>query len=163
MNKYNLDMIVEIPKDSNIKYEYDKELNMMRCDRKIATSMGYPGNYGYVPNTLSGDGDPLDILLICDYILYPGIVVNVKIVGVLFTEDEKGDDYKLIAVPSKLVDLRYININSYTELGTICLEKISHFFSHYKDNEKEKWVKVGEFFDKDVALDILNKCKISMI
>ena len=99
-----LDMIVEIPLNSNVKYEYDKRLNKMRCDRIISTSMLYPGNYGYIPETLSGDGDPLDILLICDYPIYPGTIINVKVIGVLITEDENGEDEKLIAVPSPSVD-----------------------------------------------------------
>ena len=97
-------MTVEIPFNSSVKYEFDKDLNQMRCDRLLTTSMLYPGNYGYIPETLSGDGDPLDILLVCDYAIYPGTIVNVKVVGVLLTTDEKGEDEKLIAVPSNSVD-----------------------------------------------------------
>ena len=128
---FNLDMIVEIPFNSSVKYEYDKNLQKMRCDRLISTSMLYPGNYGYIPHTLSGDGDPLDILLICDYPIYPGTVVNVKIIGVLLTTDEKGEDEKIIAVPSKPVDHSFEDINNLGDLGTLMTKRIYHFFEHY--------------------------------
>ena len=118
------DMIVEIPRNSNVKYEYDKKLQKMRCDRIIKTAMLYPGNYGYIPNTLSGDGDPIDILLLCDYPIYPGTVVNVKVIGVLLTTDESGDDEKLIAVPSKKVDSSYVDINNYNQLSKVEINKI---------------------------------------
>ena len=116
--------------------------------------MAYPGNYGYIPETLAGDGDPLDILLISDYALHPLTIVNVKIIGVLMTEDEKGSDEKIISVPSEKVDPNYKKINNYTDLPTYTLSKIKHFFKHYKDTEKNKWVKVGDFKDKDEALKI---------
>ena len=118
-----LDMIVEIPRNSNVKYEYDKSLNKMRCDRIISTSMLYPGNYGYVPETLSGDGDPLDILLLCDYPIYPGTIIKVKVIGVLLTTDEKGADEKLIAVPDDSVDHSSISINSLSDIGNHVLSK----------------------------------------
>ena len=123
-----LDMIVEIPLNSNVKYEYDKRLNKMRCDRIISTSMLYPGNYGYIPETLSGDGDPLDILLLCDYPIYPGTIVKVKVIGVLLTIDEKGPDEKLIAVPDNAVDYSSLDINSLSDIGNHVLSKIKHFF-----------------------------------
>jgi inorganic pyrophosphatase len=153
------DMIVEIPLNSNVKYEYDKKLNKMRCDRIISTSMLYPGNYGYIPETLSGDGDPLDILLICDYPIYPGTIVSVKVIGVLMTEDENGEDEKLIAVPSHCVDNNSSRINSYKDLGKYTLIKIKHFFEHYKDNEKNKWVKVGDYENQSKSLEIINQSK----
>lgn len=157
MNDNIFDMIVEIPRNSNVKYEFDKELNMMRCDRIITTSMLYPGNYGYIPNTLSGDGDPLDILLLCDYSIYPGTVVSVKVIGVLLTIDEKGPDEKLIAVPEDMVDNSSMVINDLTDLGNHILIKIKHFFEHYKDNEPNKWVTVGEFKCKDETIEIIKK------
>ena len=140
-----VDMIVEIPNNSNVKYEYDKVCKRMRCDRIISTSMLYPGNYGYIPKTLSGDGDPVDILLICDYAIYPGTIVNAKIIGILLTEDEKGGDEKVIAVPAEEVDQSSFYINDYQDLGPQMLVKIKHFFKHYKDNESNKWVKVGDY------------------
>tara|TARA_B100000085_G_C18342883_1_gene431087 strand:+ start:5 stop:502 length:498 start_codon:yes stop_codon:yes gene_type:complete len=151
------DMIVEIPRNSNVKYEFDKKLEIMRCDRIIKTAMLYPGNYGYIPNTLSGDGDPIDILLLCDYPIYPGTVVNVKVIGVLLTTDESGDDEKLIAVPSKKVDSSYVDINNYNQLSKVEINKIKHFFEHYKDNDKNKWVKVKTFEDANTAFNILEE------
>ena len=151
---FNIDMIVEIPFNSSVKYEFDKDLNLMRCDRLLSTSMLYPGNYGYIPNTLSGDGDPLDILLVCDYPIYPGTVVNIKVIGVLLTTDEKGDDEKLIAVPSKSVDGNYEDINSLDKLGDLMKKRIYHFFEHYKDIEKNKWVKIRGFENAEEAKNI---------
>ena len=144
-------MIVEIPFNSSVKYEFDKELNQMRCDRLLSTSMLYPGNYGYIDGTLSGDGDPLDILLVCDYAIYPGTVVNVKVVGVLLTTDEKGEDEKLIAVPSNAVDPSFADINTLDDLGTMMTKRILHFFEHYKDIDENKWVKIRGFENAKVA------------
>ena len=154
---FNLDMIVEIPFNSSVKYEFDKDLKLMRCDRLLSTSMLYPGNYGYIPNTLSGDGDPLDILLVCDYPIYPGTVVNVKVVGVLLTTDEKGEDEKLIAVPSNPVDPSFDDINTLEDLGTLMKKRIFHFFEHYKDIDENKWVKIRGFLDADEAHSIYTK------
>lgn len=159
MDNNIFDMIVEIPRNSNVKYEFDKNLNMMRCDRIISTSMLYPGNYGYIPRTLSGDGDPLDILLVCDYPIYPGTVIKVKVVGVLLTTDEKGEDEKLIAVPENNVDRSSIAINKLSDLGKHLLIKIKHFFEHYKDNEPDKWVKVGDYKVLDETIEIINIAK----
>jgi inorganic pyrophosphatase len=158
---YNVDMIVEVPYRSNVKYEIDKKLNLMRCDRILNTSMSYPGNYGYIPNTLAGDGDPLDILLISDYQIFPGTIINVKIIGVLLTEDEQGNDEKIIAVPNEQVDPTYSEINNIKDLSKSTLSKIKHFFNHYKDIEKNKWVNVTGFKDKNVALKIYIKSKIN--
>ncbi len=144
-------MIIEIPYNSFIKYEFDKEKNQLRCDRILHTAMAYPGNYGYFPNTLSGDGDPLDVLLICDYALHPGTIIKVKIIGVLLTEDEKGQDEKILAVPVTEIDPSYKKINTITDIPLHQLTKIKHFFSHYKDTEKNKWVKVKGFKDKTKA------------
>jgi len=148
---FNLDMTVEIPFNSSVKYEFDKDLNQMRCDRLLTTSMLYPGNYGYIPKTLSGDGDPLDILLVCDYSIYPGTVVNVKVIGVLLTTDEKGEDEKLIAVPSNSVDSSFADINTLEDLGTLMKKRILHFFEHYKDIDENKWVEIRGFRDAEEA------------
>jgi len=149
-----MDVFIEIPMGSNIKYEYDSDYKCVRCDRILNTSLVYPSNYGFIPNTMAGDGDPLDVLLITDYKLYPNIVIESKIVGVLLTEDEKGEDHKILAVPSSNVDPRYDNINNFTDLDSNLLEKISHFFKNYKTLEKKKWIKVSEYKDKDYALKI---------
>lgn len=148
----SVDMVVEIPLNSFVKYEYDKKHQCIRCDRILHTAMAYPGNYGYFPNTLSGDGDPLDVLLICDYELYPGTTVSVKIIGALLTADEKGGDEKIIAVPSENVDPNYADIAHYKDLPKWTVTKIRHFFEHYKDTEINKWVVVGEFKGPQEAL-----------
>lgn len=150
-------MIVEIPYNSFVKYEFDKEANQMRCDRVLHTAMAYPGNYGYFPHTLAGDGDPLDVLLISDYPIYPGILVKVKIIGVLLTTDEKGEDEKIIAVPCTKVDPNYTNVNSYEDLPRWTLSKIRHFFEHYKDTEEAKWVQVKKFEGREIAIQIYQK------
>ena len=152
-------MIVEIPYNTNIKYEFDKKLGKIRCDRIISTSMIYPGNYGYFPNTLSGDNDPLDVLLISNFQLYPNCVISVKIIGVLITKDESGEDEKIIAVPSNNVDNSYENINDINDLQDNTLKKIKHFFQHYKDNNKSKWVKIGDFLNSKKAIGIYKKSK----
>lgn len=151
MTNYEVDMIVEIPFNSNIKYEFDKEMNKIRVDRILNTSMLYPGNYGYIPNTLSGDGDPLDILLLTEYPIIPGCIIKVRIIGVLYTIDEKGNDEKLLAVPSSDVDSNYDDIKALKDLSPIILKKIKHFFTHYKDNDKNKWVNVYDFGDSSLA------------
>ena len=152
-----VDIIIEIPYNSFVKYEYDEEKKVMRCDRVLHTAMAYPGNYGFIPNTLSGDGDPLDILMICEYPLYPGTIVKAKIIGVLFTTDEKGEDEKIIAVPAPKIDPHYSNIHNYTDLPKWTLSKIKHFFKHYKDTEENKWVKVKEFKGKVEAMQVYHK------
>ena len=151
MTNYEVDMIVEIPFNSNIKYEFDKENNKIRVDRILNTSMLYPGNYGFIPNTLSGDGDPLDILLLTEYPIIPGCIIKVRIIGVLYTIDEKGNDEKLLAVPSSDVDSNYDDIKALKDLSPITLKKIKHFFTHYKDNDKNKWVNVYDFGDSSLA------------
>ena len=151
MENYEVDMIVEIPYNSQVKYEYDEKIGKMRCDRILNTAMLYPGNYGYIPHTLSGDGDPLDILLITEYSIYPGTIVKVRMIGVLYTEDEKGKDEKLLAVPSPDVDNNYEDIHNLEDLSNNLKKKIKHFFTHYKDNDKNKWVKVKEFGNKQEA------------
>ena len=157
---WNTDMIVEIPFNSSVKYEFDKDLNQMRCDRLLSTSMLYPGNYGYISETLSGDGDPLDILLVCDYAIYPGTVVNVKVVGVLLTTDEKGEDEKLIAIPSKSVDPSFADIDTLEDLGPMMTKRILHFFEHYKDIDENKWVKIRGFENAESAYKLyLSACK----
>ena len=154
-----IDAIIEIPYNTNVKYEFDEELKMMRCDRKLGTCMIYPGNYGYIPNTLAGDGDALDILVVCDYPLYPGTVINSRIIGVLLMEDEKGQDEKIIAVPSEEVDPCYKNIKELSDLSPGIKDKIFNFFQHYKDNDTElgKWCKVKNFEDSYYAIHLLKK------
>ena len=154
------DIMIEIPYNSFVKYEFDKKINAIRCDRVLHTAMAYPGNYGYFPNTLSGDGDPLDVLLICDYPIYPGTFVNVKIIGALLTVDEKGEDEKIIVVPDVKVDPNYTHINNISDIPQWTITKIKHFFAHYKDTETNKWVEVKKFVGREKAFQIYMKSKI---
>ncbi len=125
-----------------IKYELDKDAGTLVVDRFLYTPMRYPGNYGFVPHTLSDDGDPIDVLVANTRPIVPGAVINVRPVGVMKMNDESGGDEKIIAVPSSKLTQRYVNVHNYTDLPSITLEQIQHFFEHYKDLEPGKWVKL---------------------
>jgi inorganic pyrophosphatase len=125
-----------------IKYEMDKEAGTLIVDRFLYTPMRYPGNYGFVPHTLSDDGDPIDVLVANTRPIIPGAVINVKPIGVLRMEDDGGGDEKIIAVPSAKLTKRYAHISNYTDLPEITWKQIEHFFLHYKDLEPGKWVKL---------------------
>ena len=125
-----------------IKYEMDKAAGTLFVDRFLHTPMRYPGNYGFVPHTLSQDGDPIDVLIANTRPIFPGAVMNVRPVGVLKMEDESGGDEKIIAVPSAKLTKRYMHVKSVADLPQITLDQIQHFFEHYKDLEPGKWVKV---------------------
>jgi len=158
----NIQAVIEIPYQTCVKYEYDENYEKLRCDRILNTSMLYPGNYGYIPNTLGGDGDPLDILVLCDYQLYPGTIIECKVIGVLLMEDEKGIDEKIISVPSESVDLNSKFINDLNDISEIILKKIKHFFEYYKMNDKNKWCKVDDFKTKEDARNIIEKYSIKI-
>jgi inorganic pyrophosphatase len=134
-----------------IKYELDKEAGTLVVDRFLYTPMRYPGNYGFVPHTLSDDGDPIDVLVANTRPIVPGAVINVRPVGVLKMVDESGGDEKIIAVPSPRLTQRYRNVHNYTDLPSITLEQIRHFFEHYKDLETGKWVNVQGWGDANEA------------
>jgi inorganic pyrophosphatase len=125
-----------------IKYEMDKEAGTLVVDRFLYTSMRYPGNYGFIPHTLSGDGDPCDVLIANQRGIIPGAVVACRPVGVLKMQDEAGGDEKIVAVPVPKLTRRYENVRNYTDLPEITVHQIEHFFVHYKDLEDGKWVKV---------------------
>jgi inorganic pyrophosphatase len=130
-----------------IKYELDKEAGTLVVDRFLHTPMRYPGNYGFVPHTLSEDGDPIDVLIANTRPIFPGAVINVRPVGVLRMTDESGGDEKIIAVPADRLTQRYVAVREYTDLPNITLEQIQHFFEHYKDLEPGKWVKMAGWGD----------------
>ena len=134
-----------------IKYEMDKEAGTLFVDRFLYTPMRYPGNYGFVPHTLSGDGDPIDVLVCNTRELVPGCVINVRPIGVLVMEDNAGQDEKVIAVPSPKLTRRYENVHEYTDLPEITIKQIEHFFEHYKDLEPGKWVKIGGWHGSEYA------------
>lgn len=140
---HDINVIVEVPVNAEpIKYEMDKESHALFVDRFLHTPMNYPGNYGFVPHTLSEDGDPIDVLICNTRPLLPGCVINVRPIGVLVMEDDGGRDEKIIAVPSEKLTKRYNKVNDYTDLPEITLQQIEHFFIHYKDLEPGKWVKI---------------------
>jgi inorganic pyrophosphatase len=139
----DVNVIIEIPMNAApIKYEVDKSTGAMFVDRFLSTAMFYPCNYGYVPHTLSGDGDPVDVLVVCPLPIVPGAVVRCRPVGMLKMEDEAGDDTKVLAVPIDKLSPLYRNIQSARDFPEVTLAQISHFFQHYKDLERGKWVKV---------------------
>ncbi len=138
-----VNVIVEVPVGGEpIKYEMDKKAGTLVVDRFLYTSMRYPGNYGFIPHTLSGDGDPVDVLVANQRGIVPGAVIAVRPVGVLRMQDEAGVDEKVVAVPVSRLTRRYEQIGSYTDLPEITVKQIEHFFAHYKDLEDDKWVKV---------------------
>ena len=140
-NEFNV--IIEIPMNADpIKYEVDKETGAIFVDRFMSTAMHYPSNYGYVPKTIAGDGDPVDVLVITPVPLIPGVVVTCRPIGVLKMQDEAGDDAKVLAVPTDEILSIYTQWQKPEDLNPMRLNTISHFFEHYKDLEKGKWVKV---------------------
>jgi inorganic pyrophosphatase len=139
----DINIVIEVPIGGEpIKYEMNKEAGTLFVDRFLHTPMRYPGNYGFVPHTLSEDGDPIDVLVANTRPIVPGAVINARPVGVLKMEDESGSDEKIVAVPSPKLTKRYLHVQNYTDLPQITLDQIRHFFEHYKDLEPGKWVKV---------------------
>ena len=143
-----VNVVVEVPVGGEpIKYEMDKAAGTLVVDRFLYTAMRYPGNYGFIPHTLSLDGDPCDVLIANQRGIVPGAVVAVRPVGVLLMQDEAGGDEKIIAVPVPKLTRRYENIHNYTDLPEITIQQIQHFFEHYKDLETGKWVKIKGWGD----------------
>jgi inorganic pyrophosphatase len=140
-----------------IKYEMDKEAGTLVVDRFLYTPMRYPGNYGFIPHTLSEDGDPCDVLVANTRPIVPGAIMSVRPVGVLKMQDEAGGDEKIIAVPSNKITRRYEKVVNHTDLPAITLEQIQHFFEHYKDLEKGKWVKVTGWGDAEEARKLIGE------
>ena len=144
----DVNVIIEVPVGGEpIKYEMDKEAGTLVVDRFLYTAMRYPGNYGFIPHTLSLDGDPCDVLIANQRGIVPGAVISVRPVGVLYMQDEAGGDEKIVAVPVPKLTRRYENVHNYTDLPEITRQQIQHFFEHYKDLETGKWVKVKGWGD----------------
>jgi inorganic pyrophosphatase len=152
-DEYVIDVFIEIPKNSHIKYEYDKTINAFRCDRILHTPLQYFFNYGFVQNTLSDDGDPIDVVVIMEDELIPTSYIKCKILGCLDTSDDEGRDPKIIACPISKIDPTYKNLNDISQIPHHLLDKIKYFFTHYKDLEN-KTVIVGDFIDKPCAISI---------
>jgi inorganic pyrophosphatase len=152
----DLNVIIEVPMGSEpIKYELDKDSGAVFVDRFLHTAMTYPCNYGFIPHTLSLDGDPVDVLVVGRRPLMPGCVVAVRPIGVLLMEDDKGQDEKILAVPAHRLHPFFDDVEEYTDLPAILLEQIKHFFEHYKDLEKGKWVKVHGWGNKAKAVELI--------
>jgi len=159
-----VNVIVEVPVGGEpIKYEMDKESGTLVVDRFLYTSMRYPGNYGFIPHTLSDDGDPCDVLIANQRGIVPGAVVAVRPVGVLRMQDEAGGDEKIVAVPTTRLTRRYEKVLNYTDLPEITIRQIEHFFEHYKDLESSKWVKVLGWGDaaeaKRIIVDAMERAR----
>ena len=149
---HEVNVIIEVPVGGEpIKYEMDKDAGTLVVDRFLYTSMRYPGNYGFIPHTLSDDGDPCDVLVANTRAIVPGALIAVRPVGVLFMEDEAGGDEKIVAVPVSKLTQRYDKVKNYSDLPEITIQQIQHFFEHYKDLETGKWVKVKGWGDAEAA------------
>ncbi|HPQ94405.1 MAG: inorganic diphosphatase [Thiothrix sp.] len=148
----SVNVIIEIPAQSDpVKYEVDKESGALMVDRFMSAPMFYPANYGFVPHTLSEDGDPVDVLVVTPAPLVHGCVIPARPVGVLNMEDESGVDAKIVAVPAGKLAPQYKDVVTYTQLPALLLDQIKHFFEHYKELESGKWVKVGDWGDAEAA------------
>jgi inorganic pyrophosphatase len=154
---HEVNVVVEVPVGGEpIKYEMDKASGALVVDRFLYTSMRYPGNYGFIPHTLSDDGDPCDVIVVNQRGLMPGCVIAVRPVGVLKMNDEAGGDEKIVAVPVPKLTRRYENVHNYTDLPDITIMQIQHFFEHYKDLESGKWVKVTGWGDAAEARELIS-------
>ena len=153
-----VNVIIEVPTGGEpIKYELDKGAGALFVDRFLYTPMRYPGNYGFVPHTLSDDGDPIDVLVANTRPLVPGCVIACRPVGVLVMEDEKGQDEKVVAVPCSDITRRYDSVRDFGDLPQITRDQINHFFEHYKDLEPGKWVKVQDWGDAARARQMIQE------
>jgi inorganic pyrophosphatase len=149
-NDFNV--IIEIPAHADpVKYEVDKESGAIFVDRFMGTAMHYPCNYGYIPHTIAGDGDPVDVLVVCQFALPPGVVVRCRPIGMLGMTDEAGEDAKVLAVPVDKLTPMYRSVESPRDLPQITLDQIAHFFAHYKDLEPGKFVKINGWFGQEEA------------
>ncbi|MEM7097534.1 MAG: inorganic diphosphatase [Pseudomonadota bacterium] len=154
----DVNVVIEVPVGGEpIKYEMDKASGALFVDRFLYTSMRYPGNYGFVPHTLSDDGDPIDVLVASTRAITPGAVINCRPIGVLIMQDEAGQDEKVVAVPSTHLTRRYESILEVADLPQITLDQISHFFEHYKDLEDNKWVEVERWGDAEEARQLIQE------
>ena len=155
-NAFNV--IIEIPmNDKPVKYEFDKEIGAIVVDRFIQVSMSYPCNYGFIPHTLSKDGDPADVLVMTHCPVIPGAIIKVRPVGVLLMEDESGMDEKILAVPTDKTDITFADIKDIDDVPQMTKDRITHFFEHYKNLEKGKWVKLVGWQNAEKALNLIDE------
>ncbi|MCP5366768.1 MAG: inorganic diphosphatase [Hyphomicrobiales bacterium] len=155
---YDVNVIIEIPIGGNpVKYEMDKQSGAMFVDRFLHTAMYYPTNYGFIPHTLSDDGDPVDAAVLGQIPVIPGCIIRSRPIGVLIMEDESGIDEKILCVPVDDLHPFYANVGSYRDVRPIQLEQLAHFFGHYKDLEQGKWVEVKRWGEAEEALDLIRQ------
>ncbi|MFD1624798.1 inorganic diphosphatase [Azospirillum griseum] len=155
---WDVNVVIEIPVGGDpVKYEVDKESGAVFVDRFLHTAMYYPCNYGFIPHTLSGDGDPVDVCVIGQVPVVPGAILRSRPIGVLYMEDEAGIDEKLLAVPVDKLHPFYSDVKNYTDLPEILVRQIAHFFEHYKDLEKNKWVKTKGWGDAEAAAKLIEE------
>ncbi len=153
---FDVNVIIEVPIGGEpIKYEMDKDAGALVVDRFLYTAMRYPGNYGFIPHTLSNDGDPCDVIVANTRAIIPGAIMSCRVVGVLLMEDEAGGDEKILAVPSSKLTKRYDKVQNYQDLPEITLKQIEHFFERYKDLEPGKWVKIIGWAGADRARELV--------
>jgi inorganic pyrophosphatase len=154
----DINVLVEIPQGGvPIKYELDKVSGALFVNRFLHTAMYYPANYGFIPNTLSADGDPCDAMVLSQVPVAPGAVIRCRPIGALLMEDENGVDEKILVVPLDELNPYFGGITNHTDLPPIMRDQIEHFFRHYKDLEKGKWVKLGGWVDREAARDLINQ------
>jgi inorganic pyrophosphatase len=153
----DVNVFIEIPKDSNIKYELDKDSGVIMVDRFLHTAMVYPFNYGFIPNTLAEDGDPVDVIVLSEHAVVPGVVIPATVIGMLEMEDEAGIDTKILAVPSTKIDPFFGTYKDITDVPEAIKNKLKHFFENYKTLEPGKWVKIKEWKDKKTAEEAVKK------
>lgn len=155
-----VNVLIEVPVGgSPIKYEMDKASGALFVDRFLYTPMFYPGNYGFIPNTLSEDGDPCDVLVANTRAIIPGAVLAVRPVGVLLMEDEHGRDEKIVAVPAMRLTRRYDHVQDYTDVPEVTRMQIQHFFEHYKDLEPGKWTRISGWGDAETARKLIDQAR----
>ena len=153
-----INVVIEISMNGYpIKYEFDKDARAIFVDRFMQVAMSYPANYGFIPHTLSEDGDPVDVLVITQYPVMPSSILRARPIGVLLMEDESGKDEKIIAVPVTKLDVTYENVRDINDIHPVILQRITHFFERYKDLEKGKWVKVTGFESAAVANNLIQE------
>jgi inorganic pyrophosphatase len=155
---YDVNVLIEIPMGGNpVKYELDKESGAMYVDRFLHTAMYYPCNYGFIPHTLSDDGDPVDAAVLAQIPVSPGVIIRSRPIGVLIMEDESGIDEKILCVPVDDLHPYYASVASYREMPKILCDQLEHFFAHYKDLEEGKWVKVKRWGEAQEAFDLVRQ------
>ncbi|WP_334656915.1 inorganic diphosphatase [Sphingomonas panaciterrae] len=155
---WDLNVFVEIPEGGQaVKYEFDRALGVLRVDRFLHTAMTYPGNYGFIPSTLSGDGDPCDALVIGQAAVVPGCVIRARPIGALIMEDEAGPDEKILTLPVDALNPALAEVKSCAELPRLMLDRIRHFFTHYKDLEPARWITEPRWAEADEAATLIRE------